>query len=125
MLLERPIHAAHSDSHTSATKHAIAMPRHSSPLGGALSSGSLERVSLALADARAPERWLLGVELDGAHWALAPTTLDRESVRGSVLAALGWSILPVATLDAWRDLPRVVESIDAAARRVRDAQPRA
>ena len=83
------------------------------------------RVSLALADARAPERWLLGVELDGAHWALAPTTLDRESVRGSVLAALGWSILPVATLDAWRDLPRVVESIDAAARRVRDAQPRA
>ncbi|MBM3986958.1 MAG: DUF4011 domain-containing protein [Planctomycetes bacterium] len=78
------------------------------------------RISLALADARAPERWLLGVELDGAHWALAPTTLDREAVRGSVLAALGWTILPVSTLDCWRDLPRVVEALDAAARSARD-----
>jgi hypothetical protein len=80
------------------------------------------RISLALAEPREPEHWLLGVELDGAHWALAPTTLDREAVRGSVLAALGWTILPVATLDCWRDLPRVVETIDAAARRARDVR---
>ncbi|MFM7299333.1 MAG: AAA domain-containing protein, partial [Planctomycetota bacterium] len=80
------------------------------------------RISLALADARTPERWVLGVELDGLHWAIAPTTLDREAVRGSVLSALGWTILPVATLDCWRDLPRVVETIDAAARAARDAR---
>ena len=82
------------------------------------------RISLALADEKSPDRWLLGVELDGAHWALAPTTLDREAVRGSVLASLGWTILPVATLDGWRDMARVVDAIDAAARRARDEGPR-
>lgn len=82
------------------------------------------RISLAIAEARAPERWLLGVEVDGAHWALAPTTVDRESVRGSVLAALGWNILSVATLDIWRDLPRVVETVDDAARRGIEARER-
>jgi len=82
------------------------------------------RISLALADEKSPDRWLLGVELDGAHWALAPTTLDREAVRGSVLASLGWTILPVPTLDGWRDMARVVDAIDAAARRARDEGPR-
>lgn len=74
------------------------------------------RVSLALARPDAPERWILGVELDGAHWAAAPTVVDRELVRAGVLAALGWRIERVAALDLWRDPSKVASRIDAAAR---------
>jgi hypothetical protein len=77
------------------------------------------RISLALGTPEDPERWVLGVELDGLHWAAAPSVVDRELVRASVLAGLGWSVLRVAALDAWRDPAASVERIDAAARAAR------
>lgn len=74
------------------------------------------RISLALASAADPSRFVLGVELDGAHWASAPTTFDRELVRSGVLANLGWKVVRVSALDAWRQPELAAERIDAAAR---------
>jgi hypothetical protein len=77
------------------------------------------RISLALAAAADPGRWILGVELDGPHWAAAPSVVDRELVRAGVLESLGWKVLRVAALDAWRDPAGTVARIDAAARAAR------
>jgi very-short-patch-repair endonuclease len=76
------------------------------------------RVSLALADAATPERWILGVELDGAFHRAAPTVVDRELVRAGVLKGLGWRTVRVSCLDLLRDFDTTVARIDAAARAV-------
>lgn len=74
------------------------------------------RISIAIADPSSPERWLLGVELDGAFHHMAPTVIDRESVRHSVLDGLGWTTIQVSVVDALRDLRQAVDRVDAAAR---------
>jgi len=74
------------------------------------------RVSLALADRNAPDRWVLGVELDGVFHRAAPTVIDRESVREGVLEGLGWKTIRVSAIDALRDLSKAVDRIEAAAR---------
>ncbi|HVS19418.1 MAG TPA: hypothetical protein VMT18_12510 [Planctomycetota bacterium] len=81
------------------------------------------RVTLALAEAADPERWILGVELDGPHWAAAPAVVDRELVREGVLKGLGWRVLRVAAIDAWRDPVGVVGRIDGVARGARVGRP--
>jgi hypothetical protein len=74
------------------------------------------RVSLALTDPARPERWALGVELDGAFHRAAPTVVDREVVRDGVLSSLGWRTLRVSCLDYLRDPKGLADRIDAAAR---------
>jgi very-short-patch-repair endonuclease len=74
------------------------------------------RISLAIADRATPERWRLGVELDGVFHRAAPTVIDRESVREGVLGGLGWKTIRVSAIDALRDLGGTVARIDAAAR---------
>ncbi len=74
------------------------------------------RVSLAVADRNDPDRWALGVELDGVFHRAAPTVIDRESVREGVLVGLGWRTIRVSAIDALRDLPKTVDRIEAAAR---------
>ena len=74
------------------------------------------RISLALADRATPDRWKLGVELDGVFHRAAPTVIDRESVREGVLDGLGWKTMRVSAIDALRDLAGTATRIDAAAR---------
>jgi hypothetical protein len=77
------------------------------------------RVSLALADRNAPDRWVLGVELDGVFHRAAPTVIDRESVREGVLDGLGWKTVRISAVDALRDLASTVDRIESAARSAR------
>lgn len=74
------------------------------------------RISLALADRNTPDRWVLGVELDGVFHRAAPTVIDRESVRNGVLDGLGWRTIRVSAIDALRDLAKTVDRIEEAAR---------
>ena len=74
------------------------------------------RVSLALADKVAPDRWILGVELDGAFYSAAPTVVDREIVREGVLSSLGWRTIKVSCIDWLRDPRKVLDRIEQAAR---------
>jgi len=74
------------------------------------------RVSLALADKEAPDRWILGVELDGAFYSAAPTVVDREIVREGVLGSLGWRTVKVSCIDWFRDSRKVLDRIEQAAR---------
>ena len=74
------------------------------------------RVSIAIADKAAPDRWLLGIELDGAFYSAAPTVVDREIVRDGVLGALGWRTVKVSCIDWFRDPRKVLERIERTAR---------
>jgi very-short-patch-repair endonuclease len=74
------------------------------------------RISLAVADPAAPERYLLGIELDGAFHRAAPAVVDREAVRSGVLHSLGWRTLRISAIDLLRDLPQTANRIDSALR---------
>ena len=74
------------------------------------------RVGLALSKPDEPQRWILGVEVDGAFHLAAPTVIDRDIVRPGVLSGLGWKTMRVSAIDVLRDATKVVDRIDAAAR---------
>ena len=77
------------------------------------------RVSLALAERGSTDpghdRWVLGVELDGAFFSAAPTVVDREVVRDGVLSSLGWRTIKVSCIDWLRDPRKVLDRIEQAA----------
>ena len=79
---------------------------------------SAYRVDVAVVDPDDPNRYILGVMLDGKNYVSAKTTRDREISQFSVLRRLGWNIYLVWTPDWWendeRKLGRIVEAIGAA-----------
>jgi len=73
------------------------------------------RVSLALRDRANPERWCVGVELDGPFWQSGATVADRELLRRNVLRGLGWRTVRAWSAEWLRDQQSVVARIEAAA----------
>jgi hypothetical protein len=73
------------------------------------------RISLALRDKAHPDRWCLGVELDGPFWHSGATVADREILRPAVLRSLGWRTMRVWSTEWVQDPAKVVERIEAAA----------
>lgn len=61
-------------------------------------SGS-ERVDLALVDAEDPERYALGIELEGDGYRSANTARERERLRNQVLQQLGWKVYRLRARD--------------------------
>ena len=72
------------------------------------------RVDLAVRDDEDPERFLLGVECDGPTYSRASTARDRDRLRGSVLAGLGWRLHRVWSTEWWLDRDRELARLDAA-----------
>ena len=75
-------------------------------------------VELALPDPLRAGSYLLGLELDGADYAVARTARDRDRLRQQVLEGLGWRIQRIWTQD-WARTPeaetrRIVEAFEAA-----------
>lgn len=59
------------------------------------------RVDLGIVDPRAPGRYLLGVECDGATYHSAATARDRDRLRQHILEGLGWRIHRIWSTDWW------------------------
>jgi len=57
------------------------------------------RIDLAIIDPRAPGRYLLGVECDGATYHSSKTARDRDRLRQEILESLGWKIHRVWSTD--------------------------
>jgi DNA polymerase III delta prime subunit len=81
------------------------------------------RVDLAVVDPDDPERYLLGVELDGPGYLDAPVARERDRLRRDVLEERGWSFTHVWAAD-WYKSPetvqrRLLDAIDEA----RQARP--
>lgn len=72
------------------------------------------RIDLAVVDPRAPGRYLLGIECDGAAYHSAATARDRDRLRGAVLAGLGWRLHRVWSTDFWQDPAGELDRVEAA-----------
>lgn len=61
------------------------------------------RIDIGVVDPRAPGRYLLGVECDGAMYHSAATARDRDRLRQLVLEGLGWKLHRIWSTDWWID----------------------
>ena len=64
------------------------------------------RIDLGVHNPDHPERYLAGIECDGAAFHSSKSARDRDRLREEMLASLGWSILRVWSTD-WFDNPDV------------------
>lgn len=74
------------------------------------------RIDLAVRDPRAPERYLVGIECDGATYHSSPAARDRDRLRQEILENLGWRIIRIWSTD-WmedpqRELSRLIDRIE-------------
>ena len=74
------------------------------------------RIDIAVVDPEQPERYLLGILLDGSGYGSAKTARDREIAQISVLNGLGWNILRVWSMDWWdnsgKELQRILSELE-------------
>ena len=75
------------------------------------------RIDIGVVDPSNPERYLLGILLDGASYGTAKTTRDREIAQVGVLEGLGWHVLRIWSMDWWdnrdKELRRILERLTA------------
>jgi very-short-patch-repair endonuclease len=81
------------------------------------------RIDLAVVDARAPGRYLLGVECDGATYHSSATARDRDRLRQEVLEGLGWRICRIWSTDWVRDRAGQVGRVQAALAKAQQEAP--
>ncbi len=74
------------------------------------------RVDLAAVHPDRPGRFVLGIECDGANYHSSRTARDRDRLRASVLAGLGWKLHRIWSTDWWLDPSRQIEKVEAALR---------
>lgn len=72
---------------------------------------SAYKIDIGIVDPEDPEKYLLGILLDGTGYKEAKTTRDREIAQINVLEGLGWHILRVWTMDWWDNSDREIERI--------------
>lgn len=82
-----------------------------------LSVGHSEyKVDIGVIDPREPNRYLLGILLDGESYGTSKTTRDREIAQIGVLNGLGWNTLRVWTMDWWdnsrKELNRILARLE-------------
>lgn len=73
------------------------------------------RIDIGVVDPRDPDRYLLGILLDGTGYGSAKTTRDREIAQIGVLRGLGWNILRIWSMDWWdnseKELTRILKKL--------------
>lgn len=79
------------------------------------------RIDLAIRDPRDPDRYLLGIECDGATYHSARTARDRDLLREYVLRDLGWRLYRIWSTDWFRDRERAIDAAVRAVGRARQA----
>ncbi len=72
------------------------------------------RIDVGVVHPKDPNRYLLGILLDGENYRSALTVRDREVARVNVLQNLEWHVHRLWSVDWWDDRTRELEKIDAA-----------
>ncbi len=75
------------------------------------------RIDIGVVDPKDPDRYILGILLDGSAYGSAKTTRDREIAQVSVLSGLGWQLLRVWCMDWWdnrdKELNRILDKLQS------------
>ena len=69
------------------------------------------RIDLAVIDPANPERYILGIELDGPNYLSAVTVRERDRLRHQVLTSLGWNLYRVWSLEWLRSRDAVISQL--------------
>jgi very-short-patch-repair endonuclease len=69
------------------------------------------RIDIGVVDPRAPGRYLLGIECDGATYHSAATARDRDRLRHLILEGLGWELHRIWSTDWWRNPSEPLQKI--------------
>lgn len=72
---------------------------------------SAYRIDVGVIDPNNPEKYLLGILLDGACYRDAKTSKDREIAQIGVLKGLGWSICRIWTMDWWDNRDKEIKKL--------------
>ena len=87
------------------------------------------RIDIGVIDPHDPDKYLLGILLDGGTYRDAKTARDRELAQISVLNGLGWRIARVWSMDWWdnsrKELARLLDLLKDAAEQSRMAMEQA
>lgn len=79
---------------------------------------SAYKIDIGVVNPSDPDKYLLGILLDGSGYKTAKTTRDREIAQINVLHGLGWRITRVWTMDWWdnssKEIERLMKEIHAA-----------
>lgn len=82
------------------------------------------RIDIGVIDPQDPEKYILGILLDGDCYEAAKTTRDREIAQVNVLNALGWNIMRIWTMDWWdnsqKEINRVISKVKDLANRIKE-----
>jgi very-short-patch-repair endonuclease len=81
------------------------------------------RIDMAVVDPRAPGRYLLGVECDGATYHSSASARDRDRLRQHVLEHLGWRLHRIWSTDWWFSAERELDKLHAHLQRVLAEEP--
>ena len=79
------------------------------------------RIDLAIRDPRDPNRYVLGVECDGATYHGARTARDRDLLRQEVLHGLGWRLHRIWSTDWFRDRDKALAGVVNSLKRALEA----
>ncbi|MEZ5045765.1 MAG: DUF4011 domain-containing protein [Chitinophagaceae bacterium] len=69
------------------------------------------KVDIGIVHPDKPQRYILGIVIDGHYYFNALTTNDREIIMPSVLKALGWNIHRIWTVDWLENSKKIIDSI--------------
>ncbi len=72
---------------------------------------SAYKVDIGVVDPTDPEKYLIGILLDGISYEAAKTTRDRELAQINVLTGLGWRIVRVWAMDWWDNSKKEVNRL--------------
>lgn len=85
------------------------------------------RIDMAVVDPRAPGRYLLGIECDGASYHSSASARDRDRLRQHVLESLGWKLHRIWSTDWWfspdRELQKLQAQLEAVVAQESSASP--
>ena len=69
------------------------------------------KIDVAVSDPNCPDKYLLGILIDGEGYRDTQTTRDREIVQPSVLTGLGWNVMRMWSVDWINNPQRVIDRI--------------